>query len=429
MGGGRSGAAVKDRFVTLLGALAALAVVYALFLKRPGEPPVTRPVSMEPGANGYRAVRTWLEREGVAVVSLQERYSRLNAEHFPFAASGNVLITTMPHVTPVRSTELEPLSAWLAAGNTLLVLAALDDTPDWASGDLLRDLLWTTGLSFRPYGFDENGEPLEDARVRPASRALTDSASVIELEPVGAHPLMEGVSRLLGFSDQVSGLWTLAERPSEAVLRLATETHYGLDAIWQTPRGQGQIIVVASGSLLANRNIGHGDARVFLANLVAHHVARDGAVIFDDMHQGVSTLYDPAAFFRDARLTYTLLFVVALWLVYIVGSSNRLAPPVAARTAPRQSDFLAAAGGFMARRLDRVEAGLLLFSEWFDEVRRSRGLQPASEPPWAEIEATPALARALCRELRASHDRLRRGTPVDLLRLHNLLRRARDAIG
>ena len=60
---------MKDRLVTLLGALLALATIYALFFQRGGEPPVTKPLSTEAGRNGYLALKSWLEREHVKVVS------------------------------------------------------------------------------------------------------------------------------------------------------------------------------------------------------------------------------------------------------------------------------------------------------------------------------------------------------------------------
>ena len=168
------------------------------------------------------------------------------------------------------------------------------------------------------------------------------------------------------------------------------------------------MIVVGSGTLLTNRNIGGGDTRRFVANLLEHH-SGSGARDLRRHAPGLSTLYDSTAFFKDSRLHATLGFLIAAWLVYLLGSSNRLVPPVTARAAPRQSDFLAAAGGFMARRLDRCAAGLLLIDEWFDEVRRARRLPSATVPPWAELAATPTLARATLDELRDSHDRARGG--------------------
>jgi hypothetical protein len=213
------------------------------------------------------------------------------------------------------------------------------------------------------------------------------------------------------------------------VLRLATVSSEGIDAMWQLPSGRGRIILSASGTLLTNDNVGSGDARYFIANLIRHHLAPGAAVIFDDMHQGLSSLYDAGAFFRDRRLQYTGLFLLAAWLVYLLGSSNRLAPPVRERTEPRQGDFLAAAGGFLARRLDPLAVGSMLMAEWFDEVRRARGLPPGSDPPWTELAATPALDVSTYEKLRTCHERLATGRPVDLARLHNVLQQAREAIG
>jgi hypothetical protein len=418
---------MKDRLITLLGALVALTVVYLLFLQRPPEPPVTRPLSMEPGRNGYLALGRWLQSEGVAVASLQERFDRLAAEDSGFAARGNVLITTMPHVSAVRGSERLPLAEWIREGNTLLVLAALDDTPEWSSpvggANFLPELTGLTGLLFRQYRGTAQDDVGDDPGLVPAETA-------VEIEPALAHPLMAGVTSLRGFSDAPSALWSVeSAAPFRLTLRVGVERSTGIDALWQLPRDAGQVILVASGTVLANHNIGASDAREFVANLLERHLAADGTVIFDDMHQGVSRLYDAAALFRDPRLRYSAAFVLAAWLIYLLGSSNRFAPPLLAQTSPRQGDFLRAAGGFMARRLDRRAAGLLLFEEWFGEVRRARSLPQQAQPPWPELQATPTLPRSTYEELHASYERLTNGRTVNLPRLHNTLKPAREAIG
>jgi hypothetical protein len=436
---------VKDRLITLLGALLALAIVYALFFQRPGETPATKPLSIEAGRNGYLGLWNWLARQGVPVRSLRERYTVLPGDD-SLRAGGNILVVTMPFRTPLRNSEIPPLQNWVLRGNTLLILAALDDTPDWlpvTGAEFIGNLAALTGMQFRMAPGTETGDGVDaedaadDAKVDPAeeltpfdlTRPPIAAQTAIELRPVAAHPLLEGVESLRGFSDGQSALWR-GRYPDEyrLVLRLAFETSSGLDALWQLPRGRGQIILAASGSLLANRNIGEGDARHFVANLLRHHLGPDGAVIFDDMHHGLSTLYDAQAFLRDQRLKYTVWFVLAAWLIYILGSSNRLAPPRPTRSAPHQGEFLAAAGGFMARRLDKRAAGLLLIEEWLDEVRLRRGLQRGAEI-WPELERTPTLARGVYGELHGYHRRLAGGASVDLVRLHNVLKQAREAVG
>ena len=95
---------------------------------------MTRPVSTEAGPNGYLGLQRWLASEGIPVVSLRERYGAL-ATLVPGVPTGNLLITTAPHVYPLRNSEAEPLQSWIEAGNTLVVLAGLSDTPEWSMGE------------------------------------------------------------------------------------------------------------------------------------------------------------------------------------------------------------------------------------------------------------------------------------------------------
>src|SRR5690606_32257902 len=150
--------AMKDRLITAAGALVALMILYTLFF-HPAEPPITRPVSPETGRNGYAAVSRWLGSSGCRVVSLRDRYETVisfQPDHPPdLPRRGNLLITTMPHLLPVRSREHDSLKAWIRSGNTLLILAALDDTPEWTptnASRFLQDLQIMTGVTFSPQG-------------------------------------------------------------------------------------------------------------------------------------------------------------------------------------------------------------------------------------------------------------------------------------
>lgn len=416
---------MKERLTTAAGALLALVALYAVLFHSTAIP-VTRPVTLESGRNGYFAISQWLEAEGFRVVSLRERYDRLidpDAERtLALGRRGNILITTMPHFLPVRSREHESLKAWLRSGNTLLILAALDDTPEWSSQAghtrFMQDLQIMAGMRF---------EPVEGGSGRSPS---VSAGSQLELDPVEGHPLLEGVTTLLGFSDHESALWAPAApfaRPG-VLLRLAVERSTGADAAWQRPYGNGHIIIVASGTLLTNRVVAQSDAGRFLVNLLLYHVEEGGAVVFDDMHQGLSSIYDAAAFFADPRFHRTLWFLLGAWFVYVLGSSNRFVPPAAERIAPRQRDFIEAVGGFMARRLDARDAAKLLLEDWFDDIKKARGMR-GDAPPWAALEATPALDARTYAELRGAYEALERGSAVDLVKLHNNLRTAREAIG
>lgn len=424
---------MKDRMLTVLGALAAGLAVYALAFGSGNEPPVSRPVSTESGRNGYRAVAAWLASEGVAVESFRTRFDESVIADERLPPVGNILITTMPHRYAMRRTEQQVLRAWVRLGNTLLVLAALDDTPEWTAASatltFTSQLEALTGVEFDAYfqPFDSGEAP---GGVAPVGYGI-DAKSEVVFEPVVEHPLLTGVTTLRGYSDGISSIWQPSRPTGDGLLlRLAAEQSSGLGGLWQLPVDSGQILVSASGTLLSNHTIGESDAAAFLANVIQHHLAPDGAVIFDDMHQGLSALYDPAAFYGDPRLRASLYFLVAAWLAWLVGSSNRLAPPVSSRELPRHSDLHEAVGGLMARRLDRRTMGRMMLDEWMESVTTEKHIEAgAGESGWSALARVPALSPTLRADLERCHERLQHDRPVDLTRLHNLLNRARKAIG
>jgi len=154
---------MKERLITLALALGALAFFYAMMAPKPQpeSEKITTPLTTERGPNGYAAMIRWLTSESIPVVSFRERYSRL-----PNASSGNVLITTMPHRLAARVSEIDSLQDWVYDGNTLVVMAALADTPDWAMqpeyrGQLIEQLKELTGLEFavaKPQKDDDENE-------------------------------------------------------------------------------------------------------------------------------------------------------------------------------------------------------------------------------------------------------------------------------
>lgn len=401
---------MKDRLVTALGALAALAAVVAVSLAD-YDPPPTLPTSVERGPNGYRALGDWLRESGVATVSHRHSWNAL-ADY----GSGNLFIVTMPQRERARGAEAQALRDWVADGNTLVLLAALDDTPDWSLATptlpfFEDDLHALSGLRFE-------ARPGEDGRDLEVGEAGEETW--IELNAVAAHPLAEGVSRLVGVTDAPASVWQVAARAEAVTLRVAVATPHGTDAIWHIPLADGRVFVFALGSLFTNRAIGQADNAALFANLVRHHVAADKAVIFDDAHQGLSALYGPADFYRDPRLHASIALVLAAWFLYMVGTWNRLAPVRDVQQTPEQQDFVRAVGGFLARKLSPVDAGRMMFAAWFSLLQgRATSFD---QPPWRRLQANPVVNKELLAALRADHARLCAGRRVQLRRLHNRIR-------
>ena len=393
---------MKERLVTAGGALLALAAIIAVAISERG-PTVTHPTAEQAGPNGYLALNRWLQESGVRTVSY--RHSALELDEHE-AGRNNLFVTAMPHQRPLAPGEADALRAWVAGGNTLLLSVALDDTPAWAMGTepgLLDRIEELAGLRF---------SALDDAEIIPRWGPAT-----IALEPRRGEAMV-GVSALQGETDRPTGIWR-ASVVDDAWRPLAHTAEYETDAIWHRRYGEGHIYVVALGSLLTNRAIAEADNARFFANVAAAHLAADGAAIFDDFHQGLSMLYDPNAFFADPRLHISALCLLALWLLYMVGTWNRLAPPVAEDAVPGQLDFVRAAGGLLARKLHRSDAARLLFAARFGRLA-GRGATFA-ESPWQRLAEDPTVPAALATALRQDYQRAAAGDRVHLVQLRNRL--------
>ncbi len=413
---------MRQRAATLLLVLGALAVFYALFFPKPASsgnsaPP---PLSTESGPDGLAGAWQWLRLERVPVVSLRERYDQL--ERIAGVGTGNVLIVSLPQRLPMNRGEAEALSRWIERGNTLLVLAALDDTPRWASGAgprLLADLMGITHFTFtlRPSSPAEN------------LRSLAGSTTLL-IEPRGSHPLLAGVQRVQDVSELPASHWIGTPSPGTTALAIAQQQAPDVrDAVmWIAPRRAGQEIVCAFAAAFSNAQIDHADNARLLANIIAWSRASAGRVIFDDAHQGLVDFYDPRAFFADPRLHATLWWILGMWFVWVLGSQALRSRQVAWRPVD-ETALIDASGRFFSVRVSGGEAARGLLKNFFDDIHRRLRQAQDGTPPWEWLAAQAAVTPAALARLRESEATVAAGKRVSLTRLHNLLVRIRRSIG
>ena len=435
---------MKDRLLTLALAVGAFAAFYALLAPKPAPPGerMTRPLSTEPGPNGYLALQRWLAAEHVPTYSLRDRYGQLPTISAA-APKGNLLITTTPHVYPLRSSEREPLSDWIASGNTMLVLAGLSDTPEWSTAEgadpeFLEHMKLMTGLTFvdaspappaaegaaKP-GDEASNKQQQDSRrpnaIEAARRLLQPMQS--EASPNARHPLLEAVQSILAVSEYPSASWRAVAQDT-VLLELASDRVSAVPTLWLLPHGEGQIIVSAYGSMLTNKVLGERDNARLLANLVQWSVGPQGQVIIDDAHQGLVSFYDPDKFFGDSRLHRSLWWLIALWLVFVLGPRT-LRAAIRTWNPVDVTSFVRATGGFMARVLKPAAMGQRLFANFFNEIRQRLGLAPDGTPVWDWLGAHAAIPVNDLQRLQELHGRVSQQRRVNLPELHNLLVRVR----
>jgi Domain of unknown function (DUF4350) len=438
---------MKDRLITLACALGALALFVAMFMRGeggfPGHGNAPRPTSQERRGNGYHAAMAWLDEEHIRTVSLRDRFNKL-ADRPGLPPTGNLLIVTLPAATAFKTDEFRPLDTWVRAGNTLLVLAALSDNPDWAfalGGLASGDLNLLTGLEFETVASRDRRAraPLRPAKHGSAARPAVapkggnagpriEAASSAFAQPQRGtlipnrpHAYFDGVRAAVALSDYPSQAWTVEIPYDGFVLSLASERETGEGVLWTRPLGNGRVIVSGLGSLFTNRALGLADNARLLANIVGATVDAGGAVLLDDLHQGFGAAYDPEKFYKDRRLYATAGILAGLWLCWVLGST-RLQIPVTGTSAPREAELVRATGGFLARVLSSDAGARGLFEHFFRRVGERQPLsREKGRPPWGFLEGHPGVARADIRQLRDWYADAHAARRVPLGRLHNLI--------
>jgi hypothetical protein len=432
---------MRERLITLACAVGVFLLFIAMFVKRDnpmgGRNDVPRPTTVERRGNGYHAAISWLDAEGIRAVSLRDRFDTL-PQRKDLSPSGNLLIVTLPAVNGFNTWEFIPLDRWIRAGNTLLVLAPLADNPEWGleGGFAASDLNLLTGLAFettrareqrlrrRAEAATPGSPPTPNAEQTPQDIS-TDFRMFAEpkrtlMVPNRPHAYFNGVKDVVALSDFPQQSWAVKVPYEGFVLALAREQEDGAGVMWTRPLGQGRIIVSGFGTLFTNRAIGLEDNARLLANIVGVTVSEGGAVLFDDLHQGLGAAYDPSKFYKDRRLYVTVGVLVALWFVWVLGST-RLRAPVSSTSTPREADLIRAAGGFFARALPTHAGARRLIDNFFKRVSARAGGRRDDGVPWGLLERSPRVAPADIEQLRKWYEQAYASRRVPLQELQNLL--------
>lgn len=413
---------MRERWVTLLLAAGALAAFYALFFPKPQlqQSPAALPLSTDGGPEGYLSLWRWLGAEHIPRLSLRLQYGHLSGSLA--RPTGNLLLVTMPQQVATRAAELTALEDWVARGNTLLIVAALDDEPSWAIATIdplmLRRLERITGLRFT-------------ARKGAKSVLQALTGERIDVRPRGAFPLLRNV-RHLSTSTYLSRSWRASIVGSRVPLGLAARSDDGDPVIWLERRGSGRIILCAVAGLFSNSGVLRDDDAQLLSNIIGWSRGPGGAVIFDDSHQGLTAYYDARAFFADPRLHATLGWIAFLWLVFVLGPQ-----PLRVRRREWQpvdeTTYVEASARYLAAVVRPADAAQRLIDDFLDWLRNrlrheSDRSRDAPQTVWRWLESQTAVASADRRELQACYARACAGERVSLTRLQNLLAQLREKL-
>jgi hypothetical protein len=326
----------------------------------------------------------------------------------------------LPYGVVLNPEEYSDLDRWIGNGNTVLVLAALDDTPLWSAlaTNFLPELQHIVAINFT--AVQVAGTDLPSRAKAGLVAALTPGGGRIDLHPSGRIGLLDGIRQLATLSPLPSEQWRATAMDAAPVLELARRADSADPVLWVKASGNGAIIVSAYASLFSNQVIGKADNSRLLANIVAWSLQPGGRVIFDDAHQGAMDEYNAAMFFADPRLHHSLMWLLLLWLAWVVASQPLRASPANVASLD-ESAMLRVTASFFAGVLRPVTSAQWLLDEFFDRLRRRHGLANSSTPPWDWLATHAGVPGGQLEELRELYARTQSGHRVSLVRLQQVL--------
>ena len=432
---------MNDRLVTLFGGVASLLIVIALLVP-PGQltpANVSRPTTTDRGVHGLQGLKTWLDRNRIPNISLRRRYTALQLDT-RLADSGNLIVISIPQMTEPSRAELDALENWVVQGNLVLLLGAINDQPAWslASGYDLDSIPAALGLEFTSTPARQAGDdpaprppPLPVDLDEVSSILQGENRQAVSFEPAFSHPLLENVAAIGSFRSLIHDTPNTAPAgisgKRQVLPLLQRQDHPGF-ALWEFRAGAGGGWISSHPDLFGNITLGLADNARLFANLVASRLGEGGHVIFDDMHFGVSDLYDPDNFFRDPRLHNTLLFLGLFWLIYLFGYSNRLAPPAERQPHPRASDFVEAMAGFFARRLHSSAASRGILDHFYHDIRNIYRVSDPQAPVWELLRNTATVREQDIRALELLEYKTANHRKINLTRLVRTLDRIKRTL-
>jgi hypothetical protein len=332
----------------------------------------------------------------------------------------------MPHLDPPNRDEMNALLDWVSEGNTLVILAGLNDTPRWTSSAITSsfgyEFAYLTSLNAKIRLAESDGG---DHEAEPAAPAAPEPHQ-FTIEALPGNWLTDAVGEIEAISDLPTGAWDIEPDEGARAYVIARSPAEDVDALLVANLGKGALVVSTFASIWQNSMLGRRDNRRLVINLLRHHLGPGGSVVFDDYHQGLTKNYDARAFFTDPRLAWTAALMLGFWLLYAIFSESRLGRPSAAGGGSSHTDFVQTLGTFLARKVSPNDAGLRLVDNFLAHVRPHLAAGPESSI-WQRVVAAPRMDAALADALRRDHEALRAGRTVDLKRLQFRISLARRA--
>lgn len=339
------------------------------------------PTSTDQGQHGLAQLSRVITQAGGKIEVIRSDYHMLNEHQASTNTRNNLLFLSLPAAIPANPQELASLANWVADGNHIVAMLALDDAPHW----LNKQNRYTIDAFLKAF-------QLQLTRLDTGHEAETQTSAPAHLRSKLKHPVTNGVMQVKSNVLRQNHVWQLrGESAAHSALILLREPNSLSPVAWLTSYGKGNLFLFTQSGLFSNANITNPDNLLLANNIIDYTLGKSASIYFDNVHHIVSVAnYSPSPYTHPVWLLLVGIAIYAL-LLYLLNSVERRGT----KNRPTLIQFVSNNAAQLSRTLSRSEAGIRYANLFFNAARSRLDLPANNQPVWEDLEQQKVNKRLL----------------------------------
>ena len=330
------------------------------------------PTSDNKGLHGLARLYKLITNAGGKTMIIHSDYRMLRTEQETNNSTDNILFLSLPAAIPANQQELDTLVSWVAKGNHIVAMLALDDAPHWSN----KQNRFTIDAFLA--AFDLQLTRL-DTGVATEEASNKQPYLITQL----LHPVTNRIKRVKTGVTSQDHVWQLSgiSTPHSSLILLREEASLSPVA-WLSLFGKGKVYIFTHSDLFANANIETPDNMQLAKNIIDYSLGKTANIYFDDVHHIASVSTNSIQPSLHLQLLLLAGLLVYMLLYHILnrrlkqGSINNSSLNL----------FVRHNGLQLSRSLGRTEAAIRYATIFFNRARNRLDLPANSQPLWDELK-------------------------------------------
>lgn len=330
------------------------------------------PTSDNQGQHGLSILNKLITNAGGKTKIIHTDYQMLHTGNGLNTTENNILFLSLPAAIPANQQELDALVSWVAKGNHIVAMLALDDAPHWLNKQ-------------NRFSVDAFLSAFDLQLTRLDTGIKTEEASTKQpyLITQLLHPVTNHIKQVKTGVVNQDHVWQLRSTsiPQSSLILLREKSSLSPVA-WLSLFGKGKLYIFTHSDLFANANIESADNMQLAKNIIDYSLGKSASIYFDDVHHIASVTTQSSQPISHPLLLLLVGLLVYMLLLYMLNPSHKQGQ----KNNLSLNQFVQNKGSQLSRSLNRTEAAIKYATLFFNRARSRLDLPENSQPVWEELK-------------------------------------------